>query len=56
MKTPLSSIQLGLRLLYSNKQTGEKREKSFQIVEDEVAHLLALTNKVLTLSKMEVGS
>lgn len=55
MKTPLSSIQLGLRLLYSNKQTGEKREKSFQIVEDEVAHLLALTNKVLTLSKMESG-
>ena len=29
MKTPLSSIQLGLRLLYSNKQTGEKREKKF---------------------------
>lgn len=55
MKTPLSSIQLGIRLLYSNKQTGEKREKSFRIAEDEVAHLLALTNKVLMLSKMESG-
>lgn len=55
MKTPLSSIQLGIRLLYSNKQTGEKRDKSFRIAEEEVAHLLALTNKVLTLSKMESG-
>ncbi len=56
MKTPLSSIQLGIRLLYSNKQTGEKRDKSFRIAEDEVKHLLSLTNKILTLSKMESGT
>ncbi len=56
MKTPLSSIQLGLRLLYSSKLTEKKREKSFQIAEDEVGHLLSLTNKILTLSKMESGT
>lgn len=53
MKTPLSSIQLGIRLLYSKKLADDKRDKSFQIAEDEVGHLLSLTNKILTLSKME---
>ena len=31
----------------------DKREKHFQILEDESEHLLSLTNKVLTLSKLE---
>ena len=56
MKTPLSSIQLGIRLLYSKKLADDKRDKSFRIAEDEVGHLLSLTNKILTLSKMESGT
>lgn len=31
----------------------DKREKHFQILQDESEHLLSLTNKVLTLSKLE---
>ena len=52
MKTPLTSIQLGLRLLYSNKDE-EQKDTTFRIANDEVEHLLALTNKILTISKLE---
>ena len=31
----------------------EKKQRNFDILEGEAAHLLALTNKVLTLSKLE---
>lgn len=56
MKSPLCSIQLGLHLLSSNKQDEEKRKTTFRIANDEVEHLLMLTNKILTLSKMESGT
>ena len=57
MKTPLSSILMGARILRSGKLDGkpEKKEKYFDILEEEAQHLLALTNKVLTISKLEHG-
>ncbi|CAK7044816.1 MAG: Adaptive-response sensory-kinase SasA [Parabacteroides sp.] len=57
MKTPLSSIQMGIRILQSGKleDKPEKKEKHFRIIEEEAEHLLDLTNKVLTISKMETG-
>ena len=53
MKTPLSSILMGTRILRSGKldDKPERKEKYFDIMEDEEEHLLALVNKVLTLSK-----
>lgn len=55
MKTPLTSILMGVQILRSGRLDAlpEKREKYFQILKDEAEHLLALTNKVLTLSKLE---
>ena len=55
MKTPLSSILMGARILHSGKldDKPEKKEKHFRIVEEEAQHLLALTNKILTISKLE---
>lgn len=55
MKTPLSSILMGTRILRSGKLNDkpERREKYFDILEDEEEHLLALVNKALTLSKLE---
>lgn len=57
MKTPLSSILMGARILRSGKldDKPEKKEKFFDILEKETEHLLALTNKVLTISKLEHG-
>ena len=55
MKTPLSSILMGTEILESGHLGGqpEKKERYFRIVKEEGEHLLALTNKVLTLSKLE---
>ena len=55
MKTPISSILMGTRILESGKLDGkpEKKEKYFQIMKDEAEHLLSLANKVLTISKLE---
>ena len=55
MKTPLSSILMGMEILESGRLDGqpEKKERYFRIVKEEGEHLLALTNKVLTLSKLE---
>lgn len=55
MKTPLSSILMGTRILRSGKLDNkpEKKAKYFDIMEEEAQHLLALTNKVLTISKLE---
>ncbi len=55
MKTPLSSILACTGLLHSGKmdKLPELKEKYFRIIEDESGHLLNLTNKVLTLSKLE---
>ena len=55
MKTPLSSIFTALYFLHSGRLDNkpETKEKYFTIAENEVDHLLTLTNKVLTLSKLE---
>ncbi len=55
MKTPLSSILMGTEILESGRLDGqpEKKERYFRILKEEGEHLLALTNKVLTLSKLE---
>ena len=57
MKTPLSSILMGARILRSGKldKMPEKKEKFFDILEEEAEHLIALTNKILTISKLEHG-
>lgn len=55
MKTPLACILMGSQMLRSGRLDPypDKREKHFQILQDESEHLLSLTNKVLTLSKLE---
>ena len=55
MKSPLSSIIMGTRFLHSGKvdDKPEIKEKYFSIIEDEANHLLALVNKLLTISKLE---
>ena len=55
MKSPLSSIIMGSRFLRSGKvdDKPEIKEKYFSIIEDEANHLLALVNKLLTISKLE---
>lgn len=56
MKTPISSILMGIQILETGKldTRPEKRAKLFHILKDESEHLLALTEKVLTLSKLEI--
>jgi len=55
MKTPLSSIIMSLRNLRSGKLEGKEELKSryMSIAEDEASQLLGLTNKILTLSRLE---
>ena len=55
MKTPLSTIFMTLNLLHNGRldDKPEKKEKFFQIAESETDHLLTLTNKILTISKLE---
>ena len=55
MKTPLSSITMCTDFLQSGRLDGkpEMKEKYFTIVKNEAEHLLTLTNKILTLSKLE---
>ena len=55
MKSPLSSIIMGARFLHSGKvdDKPEIKEKYFTIIEREADHLLALVNKLLTISKLE---
>ena len=55
MKSPLSSIIMGARFLHSGKLDDKPqiKEKYFTIIEDEANHLLALVNKLLTISKLE---
>lgn len=57
MKNPISSILMGIKMLRSGKVDNkpEKKEKYFDILETESQHLLALANKVLTISKLEHG-
>ena len=55
MKSPLSTIFTTLNFLRSDRleQKPEMKEKYFQIAEEEADKLLKLTNKVLTISKLE---
>lgn len=55
MKTPLTSIIMVLNFLRSGKLDNrqEMKDKYFDIAENEADHLLTLTNKVLTISKLE---
>lgn len=55
MKTPLTTIFTALNFLHSGRLDNkpDKKEKYFQIAESEAEHLLKLTNKILTLSKLE---
>lgn len=55
MKTPLTSIIMALKFLRSGKLNNrqEMKNKYFDIAENEADHLLTLTNKVLTISKLE---
>lgn len=55
MKTPPTSIIMALNFLRSGKLDNrqEMKNKYFDIAENEADHLLTLTNKVLTISKLE---
>lgn len=55
MKTPLSSILSALNFLQGGRLDNkpEMKEKFFNIAKDEADHLLTLTNKILTTSKLE---
>ena len=55
MKSPLSSIIMGTHFLHSGKVDDKPqiKEKYYTIIEEEAEHLLALVNKLLTISKLE---
>lgn len=55
MKTPLTSIIMALKFLRSGKLDSKPdiKKNYFDIAENEADHLLTLTNKVLTISKLE---
>ena len=55
MKTPLSTILTALSFLHGGKLDNkpETKEKFFNIAQEEANRLLTLTNKVLTISKLE---
>lgn len=55
MKTPLSSILMGTQILETGRLDSqpEKKARYFRILKEEGEHLLHLTNRVLTLSKLE---
>ena len=55
MKSPLSSIIMGVRALQSGKldDKPEIKQQYFSIVKDEAEHLLELTNRILAISKLE---
>ena len=57
MKSPLTSIIMGTKYLHRGvlEKKPEMKEKYFCIVEDEAQHLLALINRLLTISKLEHG-
>ena len=57
MKSPLTTLLIGLRTLRSGRldDKPEKKERHFEVLEQEARHLLELTNRVLTLSKLESG-
>lgn len=58
MKTPLTSIIMGIRILRSGglDKVPERKDKNFEIVEQEAVHLLQLSDKILTIAKLEQDS
>jgi len=57
MKTPINTIIIGTRILHSGRLDDKpgKKEKHFSIINEELKHLLALINQILTISKLENG-
>jgi PAS domain S-box-containing protein len=58
LKTPISSIKLGLQLL-QKKETGELNEEQQQLIEsikDDSNRLLKITGELLNLSQVETGN
>lgn len=57
MKTPLGAIMASSDLLHSGRldHKPEMKEQYFKIVKREANNLLTLSNKILTLSKLESG-
>ena len=55
MKSPLSSIVMGIKALQSGKLDGKPdiKRQYYRIVEEEAEHLLGLTNRLLAISKLE---
>ncbi|MDR0746191.1 MAG: HAMP domain-containing histidine kinase [Mediterranea sp.] len=55
MKSPITSIIMSNRILQCGglKDDQARIDKHFSIIHDESQHLLALTNKVLTIAKLE---
>ncbi|NDV82090.1 sensor histidine kinase KdpD [Bacteroides sp. 51] len=55
MKTPITSILMSSRMLHSKRLNDypEKEERHFNIIETEGERLLTLTEKVLTVAKLE---
>ncbi|MDR0657869.1 MAG: HAMP domain-containing histidine kinase [Mediterranea sp.] len=55
MKSPITSIIMSNRILQCGglKNDRERTDKHFGIIHDESQHLLALTNKVLTIARLE---
>lgn len=55
MKTPISSILIGTRVLHSGRLENlpEIKEKHYNVIERETEHLLTLINRLLTISKLE---
>lgn len=55
MKTPLSTIMMSLNFLHNPKldEKPEMKNRFLNIAESEADHLLTLTNKILTISKLE---
>lgn len=55
MKSPLSSIIMGIKALQSGKLDGKPdiKRQYYRIVEEEAEHLLGLTNRLLAISKLE---
>ena len=55
MKTPLSTIMMVQDMLKSGRLEGkpEIKNKYMNIAQSETEHLFALTNKILTISKLE---
>lgn len=55
MKTPISTISMAGRTLHSGALDSNKelKEHYFNILNDEAMHLVALTDKILTIAKFE---